>query len=122
MIAGKTIQVETGKRLVLAIEESGVAIGHRCGGEAHCTSCRVRFEAGEPDTMTQAEYTRLSETGLIGEARLACQIVCNADMSIIPLITADDQPEWGGDTGPSPASVVKPEAEWFPIRDLEDNY
>lgn len=120
-VNGRTIEVESGIRLVLAIERSGTAIGHRCGGEAHCTTCRVKFLAGEPDTMTLAEFNRLSEAGLLGEARLACQILCNEDMSVIPLLTAEDQPEWYGDTGPSPDSKVQPIAEWFPIQDLKDN-
>lgn len=120
-VNGRTIEVESGLRLVLAIERCGVPIGHRCGGEAHCTTCRVKFEAGEPDTMTLAEFNRLSEAGLLGEARLACQILCNEDMRVVPLVTAEDQPEWDGDTGPSPDSKVQPIAEWFPIRDLKDN-
>jgi ferredoxin len=33
-IQGKTYEVEQGKRLVLAIEQSGIRIGHRCGGNA----------------------------------------------------------------------------------------
>lgn len=118
-IAGKTLEVAQGKRLVLAIEDSGVALGHRCGGNARCTTCRVRFEAGEPETMTQVEYTRLSETGLLGEARLSCQIVCDHDMSVIPLVTADTKPEWDGDTGPTPAEQVTPTAEWFLLEDLK---
>ena len=39
-----------GRRLVLAIEDCGVDIGHRCGGHARCTTCRVRFIDGEPAT------------------------------------------------------------------------
>lgn len=120
-ISGKTYNVEKGKRLVLAIEENGIAIGHRCGGEAHCTSCRVKFLAGEPEKMTQAEFNRLTETGLLGEVRLACQIICNEDMRILPILTAEDQPEWEGDTGPAPAPQVMPAAEWFPIQDLKEN-
>lgn len=118
-INGKPYEVESGTRLVIAIGKSGVAIGHRCGGEAHCTTCRVKFEAGEPDMMTLAEFNRLSEAGLLGEARLSCQILCNTDMSVIPILTADDQPEWEGNTGPEPAPQVRPEAEWFPIQDLK---
>jgi len=120
-ISGKTLDVTQGKRLVLAIEESGVALGHRCGGNARCTTCRVKFEAGEPETMTQAEYIRLSETGLLGEARLSCQIVCDHDMSVIPLVTADTKPEWDGDTGPAPAEQVTPAAEWYLLEDLKAN-
>jgi ferredoxin len=30
-----------GKKLVLALEDNGVDILHRCGGNARCTTCRV---------------------------------------------------------------------------------
>lgn len=116
-IDGKTYDVAEGKRLVLAIEEQGVNIGHRCGGYARCTTCRVEFEAGEPDTMTRAEYTKLSEAGLMGQVRLSCQIVCNHDMSVRPLMTLES--EGWTDTGPPPEATVTPAAEWFPVEDLE---
>lgn len=118
-ISGVPHEVEAGKRLVLAIEESGVAIGHRCGGNARCTTCRVIFESGEPETMTEAEFERLKRSELYGKARLACQIVCDHDMSVHPLLTAPDKPEWNGDTGPKPEETVTPEAAWFPILELE---
>jgi ferredoxin len=111
-IDGKTYEVEAGKRLVLAIEEAGVRIGHRCGGNARCTTCRVEFLAGEPETMTQAEHDRLVERGLFGSARLSCQIVCAHDMSVHPLVTAESMPQWDGDTGPAPEPTVTPLAEW----------
>ena len=120
-ISGKTFDVAQRKRLVLAIEESGIALGHRCGGNARCTTCRVKFVSGEPEIMTQVEYIRLSETGLLGEARLSCQIVCDHDMSVIPLVTADTKPEWDGDTGPTPAEQITPAAEWFLLEDLKAN-
>lgn len=113
----KTFDAEDGKRLVLAIEEQGVNIGHRCGGYARCTTCRVEFEAGEPDTMTHAEYTKLSEAGLLGQVRLSCQIVCDHDMSVRPLMTLES--EGWSDTGPAPQPTVTPEAEWFPIEELQ---
>lgn len=117
-INDQTIEVEAGTRLVLAIENAGVKIGHRCGGNARCTTCRVEFIAGEPETMTQAEYFRLNERGLFGQARLSCQIVCDHDMSVRPLMTAETMPQWNGDTGPAPAPTVTPKAEWFPIAEL----
>jgi ferredoxin len=117
-VNGQTYEVEHGKRLVLALEDIGVPIGHRCGGNSRCTTCRVRFEAGEPDTMTRAEYTRLSEKEALGQYRLACQIVCDHDMVLEPLMTADNQPEWNGNTGPRPKDDVTPEAEWFPMAEF----
>lgn len=112
-IDGKTFQVESGKRLVLAIEESGYKIGHRCGGNARCTTCRVKFLSGEPEQMTQAEYDRLNAAGLYGEFRLACQITCQHDMSVQTIMTAETQPQWNGDTGPAPATHITPEPAWI---------
>jgi ferredoxin len=45
-VNGVTTDVEQGTRLVLAIEDAGVNIGHRCGGIAKCTTCRVNFTSG----------------------------------------------------------------------------
>ena len=60
-----TVDVEDGKRLVLAIEQdAGVDILHACGGNARCTTCRVEFISGEPTRMTEAEKTKLEERGL----------------------------------------------------------
>jgi ferredoxin len=117
-INGKTFDVSKGKRLVLAIEENGVNIGHRCGGFAKCTTCRVEFDAGEPDTMTRAEHERLRIRSLLGQVRLSCQIVCDHDMSVRPLITLETEETWE-DTGPPPEPVVTPEARWYPIDELE---
>ena len=106
------------KRLVNAIEDMGVAIGHRCGGNARCTTCRVRFVSGEPATMTRAEYDKLRDKGIYGQFRLACQIVCAHDMQVEPQMTLANQPEWT-DTGPRPDDEVRPVAEWFAPNELE---
>jgi ferredoxin len=118
-VDGKTIEVDKGKRLVLALEEAGVAVGHRCGGNARCTTCRVEFISGEPETMTRAEYEKLKERGLFGQSRLSCQIVCDGDMSVRVLMSADNQPQWNGDTGPTPETKVTPEAEFLSAEALE---
>lgn len=108
-VAGQTVEVENGKRLVLAVEEAGVEIGHRCGGHARCTTCRVTFATGEPATMTRAEYDKLSERGLLGQYRLSCQIVCDHDMAIAEVTMTRENQGWT-DTGPAPEPGVTPEA------------
>jgi ferredoxin len=117
-IDGQSHEVASGKRLVLAIEEAGVHIGHRCGGNARCTTCRVEFRAGEPDTMTRAEYDKLKERELLGQYRLSCQIVCDHDMSVQPAMTLENQEGWT-DTGPAPDPQVQPAAEFLPRSELE---
>jgi ferredoxin len=64
-------EVEEGTRLVRALEDCGSDLGHRCGGEAKCTTCRVTFEEGEPGVMTEAEYEKLTDIGQYGDMRLS---------------------------------------------------
>ena len=44
----QTIDAPEGKKLVLVIEDAGIDILHRCGGNARCTTCRVEMLEGEP--------------------------------------------------------------------------
>jgi len=102
--------VESGKRLVLAIEQNaGVDILHACGGNARCTTCRVEFVSGEPSQMTRAEKTRLAERGLSG-VRLSCQIVFDHDMTVraISRLTGSGRP----DPGRTPEPTIQPPPEW----------
>ena len=56
----KSFEVEAGKKLVLAIEDAGIDIMHRCGGNARCTTCRVQILAGEAPPMEPTEQERLT--------------------------------------------------------------
>ena len=105
-----TFDVPAGKRLVLAVEQdAGVDIMHACGGNARCTTCRVEFVDQAPAKMTVAEKTRLSERGLTG-VRLACQILCDQDMTIraISRLEGTGRP----DPGATPADDITPPPEW----------
>jgi ferredoxin len=113
----RTVEVPTGTRLTIAIEQAGIEIGHRCGGKARCTTCRVRFLEGEPDTMTRAEFAKLRDAGLLGDVRLSCQIALEGDATVEVLKTL--QSEGWTDTGPAPDPEVVPEAAWFDRRQLE---
>jgi len=106
-----TVDVDEGKRLVLAIEQdAGVDVLHACGGNARCTTCRVEFVSGEPQRMTRAEKTRLEEKGLTG-VRLSCQIVCDHDMTVraISRLEGSGRP----DAGPTPADTITPPPVWM---------
>jgi ferredoxin len=105
-----TVDVEMGKRLVLAIEQdAAVDVLHACGGNARCTTCRVEFVSGEPTKMTRAEKMKLEERGLTG-VRLSCQIQCEHDMTVraISRLAGSGRP----DPGPTPATTITPPAEW----------
>ena len=106
-----TVDVEEGKRLVLAIEQDAhVDILHACGGNARCTTCRVQFVSGEPPRMTQAEKMKLEEKGLSG-IRLSCQIVCDHDMTVraISRLEGSGRP----DPGKTPEPTIQPPPEWI---------
>lgn len=107
---GTLIDAPDGKRLVLALEDGGVDILHRCGGNARCTTCRVEFLEGEPERMTAAEHERLEEHELLGLARLSCQILCENDMRLQVLKTVSNSDL--DDAGPRPAEDITPPPEW----------
>jgi ferredoxin len=107
----QSVEVESGKRLVNAIEQdAGVDILHACGGNARCTTCRVEFVEGEPQRMTVAEKTRLGEKGLSG-VRLSCQIECDHDMTVraISRLEGSGRP----DPGRTPEPTIQPPPEWI---------
>jgi ferredoxin len=104
------VDVEEGKRLVLAIEQdAGVDILHACGGNARCTTCRVEFVSGEPTKMTKAEKAKLEERELTG-VRLSCQIQCEHDMTVraISRLAGSGRP----DPGKTPEPTIQPPPEW----------
>jgi ferredoxin len=107
----RTVEVQAGKRLVLAIEQDArVDVLHACGGNARCTTCRVEFIAGEPERMTIAEQTVLAAKGVTG-ARLSCQMTCDRDM----VVRAISRLEGSGrpDPGPTPDPAIQPPPQWI---------
>ena len=91
-----------GRRLVLCIEDAGVDILHRCGGNARCTTCRVEIIAGEAGPMTDAERERLSRVEHRPEnMRLSCQIQVRHDLTVKVLRRLRDNPDMS-DPGPRP--------------------
>jgi len=81
---------QEGAKLALAIEEAGIDISHRCGGNARCTTCRVSFNSPEPE-MGDAERECLVEDGVLGEFRLACQIRLHQDTEVTVLMRASEK-------------------------------
>ncbi len=89
-----------GKKLVLALEDAGIDILHRCGGNARCTTCRVEILEGEPGEMGELERNRLAmETELGPNVRLSCQIRVSSDLHVRVINQASVR---GIDPGPRP--------------------
>lgn len=112
-VAGEgEVRVACGRRLVLGLEDGGVDILHRCGGNARCATCRVEVLEGEPTPITPWEETRLQQLKNRKEAtRLACQIRVVEPLAVEVVNRLSEKPELG-DAGPRPI-------EWPEGRALE---
>ena len=96
----QTIEAPEGKKLVLVIEDAGIDILHRCGGNARCTTCRVEILAGDPGEIGELERNRLAvETELADNIRLSCQIRVKDDLTVRVVNQASVR---GMDAGPRP--------------------
>ena len=79
----KTFDAEQGKRLVLALEDAGIDVLHRCGGHARCTTCRVEVVEGNAGPMTAREGRRLARVDDATPAtRLSCQVLVDDDLRV----------------------------------------
>jgi ferredoxin len=76
-------EAEKGRKLVLCLEDNGVDIMHRCGGNARCTTCRVEILSGDPGEIGEAEKAILAtKQDLSDHCRLSCQIRLNDDLHV----------------------------------------
>jgi ferredoxin len=96
----QTFDAEQGRKLVLAIEDAGIDILHRCGGNARCTTCRVEVLEGEVAPMGDAERNRLAvEQNLAPNVRLSCQLHVEGDLKVKVINQVSVK---GMDAGPRP--------------------
>jgi ferredoxin len=96
----QTIEAPQEKKLVLVLEDAGIDILHRCGGNARCTTCRVELLEGDPSPMGELERNRLAmEAELADNVRLSCQIHVNSDLKVRVINQVSVR---GMDAGPRP--------------------
>ena len=62
-------EVESGKKLVLCLEDNGIDILHRCGGMARCTTCRVEILSGDVPPLSEIEIEGDDDTTLLRRLR-----------------------------------------------------
>lgn len=105
-----TFEADADTRLILALEDNGIDVLHRCGGYAGCTTCRVVVSDGEPSKMTKAELDKLEDQGNLGKFRLSCQILCDHDMTVEPLLRLHE--EKLDSPGNRPKDEITPDPEW----------
>ena len=96
----REFEAGAGRKLVLAIEDAGIDILHRCGGNAKCTTCRVEVLAGDAGEMRELERNRLAlEMGLAENVRLSCQVRVQDDLKVRVVNQVSTR---GMDAGPRP--------------------
>jgi ferredoxin len=96
----QSFEADAGRKLVLAIEDAGIDILHRCGGNARCTTCRVEVLEGNAGEMGDTERNRLAvEANLAPNVRLSCQIHVENDLKVKVINQASVR---GMDAGPRP--------------------
>ena len=97
----KSFEVVEGTKLVLAIEDAGIDILHRCGGNARCTTCRVQLIDGHLAPMEELERERLAREASLGpDIRLSCQVRVENDLTVVVLGRAGES---GVNAGARPA-------------------
>jgi ferredoxin len=99
VLGEKSFEVEKGTKLVLALEDHGVGILHRCGGKAKCTTCRVEVLEGEFHDLTNIEKNAFAQKGIEDNLRLSCQVRVDGDVTVRPIMTVESS---GLDAGPRP--------------------
>jgi ferredoxin len=93
-------EAEEGKKLVLCLEDNGIDILHRCGGNARCTTCRVEVVSGDPGEIGEPERAILAtKTDLNDHTRLSCQVRLMDDLHVKVINQASVK---GIDAGPRP--------------------
>jgi ferredoxin len=103
-----TFEAAPGKRLVLALEDAGIDIFHRCGGKARCTTCRVEMLDGDAGPMTNREQRRLMRTtDVTPTMRLSCQVLDENDLHlrVVNRLSESDV----SDAGPRPSDILDPD-------------
>lgn len=97
---------DEGGKLVHCLEDNGVDILHRCGGNARCTTCRVEVIEGDLGEMREPEETVLAAKGeLPPNTRLSCQNRVHGDLHVKVINQSSVS---GMDAGPRPAEEDTP--------------
>jgi adenylate cyclase len=101
---GQTVQVPRDWTVLEASRSFGIPHLSVCGGNARCSTCRVRVDAGADrcPPPSVAEQQLLSRMGADTDVRLACQLRPHGDISVVPLFAAasaawsriEDPPKW----------------------------
>jgi len=88
--AGRTLAVETGTQLSVALNAGEVFVETPCGSRGYCRKCVVKI-LGEAPPPTPADEEQLTPAELAHGFRLSCQLAVTGDLavSIVPAAMPD---------------------------------
>lgn len=107
------VTVPPGETLLEAAVAAKVPIFHDCGGQARCTTCRVRVVEGRvgPRSEDEAEIARM--LNFPDEIRLACQLRPTADLCVERVMRQELQRDRAGESTAGERSAELPLAVLF---------
>lgn len=87
----RTVSVPRGWTVLEASRAFHIPHASMCGGQARCSTCRVRVTAGEKfcPPPKYPELATLNQIGATRDIRLACQLRPQGSISVIPLVHTD---------------------------------
>jgi adenylate cyclase len=99
--SGRRLPVQPGATVLETLRDHGVPHAAVCGGRARCTTCRVLVTQGLDDLPSPLPLEAMALTRIQASpaTRLACQICPTADLTVVPLLSADASAEDGGARG-----------------------
>jgi adenylate cyclase len=88
---GRIMTLLPGATVLETLRANGIPHASVCGGRGRCTTCRIQVVVGLGSLPQPAglEAAALARIGAASGMRLACQIRPTADISILPLLSAD---------------------------------
>lgn len=89
-----TFEVPKGATVLDAAMEHGVPLYHTCGGNASCSTCRVRVVSGESNLLPidEAERRVLDAFDLGPGYRLGCQAMISGTQVTVEIPIRDKEP------------------------------
>jgi adenylate cyclase len=99
--SGRTVPILPGATVLETLRQNGIPHASACGGRARCTTCRILVTRGLDSlpAPSRLESGALARIGATPGMRLACQIRPTADLSVMPLVTANGSAAQGAIRG-----------------------
>lgn len=80
----KSVSIDEGHTILRAAKQGRVALKHRCGGKAQCTTCKVIIDdQSSISTPNNKEVMRLGEHNIAAGMRLSCQTKVFKEVEVV---------------------------------------